>query len=47
MNTNNYSNLRTPKRRPNPLQSLIRPMVPAHSREARTIAYEAALAILG
>lgn len=35
------------KRRPNPLQSLMRPMAPAHSREARTIAYEAALAILG
>ena len=47
MNNPNYCNSRTRKRRLNPLQKLIRPTSPAHSREARAIAYEAALAILG
>jgi hypothetical protein len=47
VNTNRRKNRRPKNRRRNPNLSLFQRMSPAESREARAIAYEAALSIIG
>ena len=47
MNTNKLKNRRAKNRRRNPNLSLFQRLSPAESREARAIAYEAALAVIG
>ncbi len=47
MNTSNLKTRRAKNRRRNPNLSLFQRLSPAESREARAIAYEAALAVIG
>lgn len=47
MNTNKRKNRRAKNRRRNSNLSLFQRLTPAQSREARAIAYEAALAVIG
>jgi hypothetical protein len=47
VNTNKRKNRQAKNRRRNPALSLFERLSPAESREARKVAYEAALAIIG
>jgi hypothetical protein len=47
VNTNKRKNRQAKNRRRNPALSLFERLSPAESREARKVAYEAALAVIG